>query len=273
MNKGDLDMVITSNTSTITVTSIPPDGNLIFSDDFDGSTLDPNKWTKPSGTWIWPWTDADSNNISVSNGMVRMKISTSTIGKPYRGCMLDTFAGQPDKQTYTLTYGKCEVRARLPPSNNGITAYILLWPEDNIWPPEIDFVECDGRTANTLFFTQHYCSYTGNQNDYCRIRGYKRIAPYYPLSNIDITQWHIYSVELTSSSVKWYVDGQLKVTQANYNPGQKWLFGAGIWAGCCGSGGYCATGEKDKWGGWGGCPTGHPFPQYMDIDYVRIWKY
>lgn len=223
---------------------IPSDGyTLILEDDFNGSTIDTNKWNVPNGNWQWPATDLDSNNVSVSNGMVRMKISQSPTGKPYRGCIIEN-------TTKTIQYGKCEVRARVPPSDSGIVSYILLWPADQSWPPEIDFVETSGANANTIIFTQHW----GNEPNHPQKS--------YWLKNINVTRFRRYVVEVTNTSIKWYVENDLGIlelitTQTNNSSNQEWIFSAGIWAGNCD-------------GGYGGCPSGS-FPKYMDIDYIRLY--
>lgn len=214
---------------------------LILEDNFNSSSIDTNKWSTPHGNWKpWSYTDLDRNNVSVSNGAARLKISKSSSGKPYRGCILEN-------KNKTIQYGKCEVRAKLPPSNQGVVCYILLWPADGVWPPEIDFVETSGKDSSAVIFTQHWGKHQDNSHPQQESW----------LKNIDVTQWHIYSVEVTKDSIKWYVDGSLKTTQVNRSPNTRWNFSAGIWAGNC-------TGK------WGGCPSG-TFPKYMDIDYVKLW--
>ena len=57
--------------------------------------------------------------------------------------------------THAQTYSKYLVRMRAD-KGNGISAIALLWPQANVWPPEIDFATTQGsgqkehRKARTL---------------------------------------------------------------------------------------------------------------------------
>lgn len=219
--------------------------SLIFEDNFDGTSINRVKWPTLFNNSNWyPWTSASSNNISVSNGMVRLKLSknTSGTGKPYIGTGFQN-------STVSIKRGKFVVRARFPPGNTGVVGYISIWPTSGQWPPEIDFGETTGRNANTITFTQHYKTSSG---------AHARVPII--LTNIDVTQFHTYTVELlTNNTIKWFVDGvQRGATQTNYSPNDNWFFGVGVWAG------NCTT-------SYGGCPSG-TFPKYLDMDYVRIYK-
>lgn len=88
------------------------------------------------------------------------------------------------------TYGKWEMRAKFPKGDGNYHPVLLLWPQDG-WPPEIDFAETTSDSDQVGFFL-HYSS--SNQQESAT-------------RNIDITQWHNYAVEWTSSSVTGYIDG------------------------------------------------------------------
>jgi beta-glucanase (GH16 family) len=231
-------MTVVSNVSTINISS---NENLILSDDFFGATIDTNKWTTLFDNPNWTSaTSASPSNISISNGIVHLKISKNAqLGKPYIGCGMDSDINK-------FQYGRVEVRAKFPPSNEGVVGYLLLWSPNSIRAEEIDFAEQNGYTANNITFNYHYL-----ENNIPKEKGINL--------NIDITQYHTYTVDVKQDKIYWYVDETLENTYDNLSPNANWFFSTAIWAGNCTN-------------SWGGCPSG-TFPKYLDIDYVRIWKY
>jgi hypothetical protein len=91
------------------------------------------------------------------------------------------------------TYGAFFVRSRL--TGDGPNDVELLWPANNVWPPEIDFNET-GKASYTSA-TVHFPP--GNQTDHVELV-------------IDTTQWHTWGVIWTPTSITYTVDGQLWAT-------------------------------------------------------------
>ncbi len=89
------------------------------------------------------------------------------------------------------TYGKWEMRAKFPAGGGLYHPVLLLWPESG-WPPEIDFAETVS-DADNVTFNLHFGG-SSNQQEHAA-------------QNLDITQWHNYAVEWTSSGVTGYIDG------------------------------------------------------------------
>lgn len=89
------------------------------------------------------------------------------------------------------TYGAYFVRSRV--SGPGPNEAELLWPVQNIWPPEIDFSETGGLT-NELSASLHY----GVTNHFAQV-----------FLGINMTKWHTWGVIWTPSSVTYTVDGQV----------------------------------------------------------------
>ena len=232
--------------------------SLIYNNHFKSTTLDPKLIRFGNTTWT-NWTAASIYNVvpyypdSTSPGYVRLKLtrnpnynsncgctSSNNCCKKYVGSGFD-IRGSPFK------YGRVDIRARFPYSNAGNVGYICLWPNSpSSWPPEIDFAETDGIRSETTTFTQHYKE----------SNVHKMLVK--TLTSFTVNSFHVYTVIVTSTEVKWYVDGVWKLTQPNKSPGQYWEYSCGLWAGNCS-------------GNWGGCPT-FTTTKYLDIDYLKIYK-
>jgi hypothetical protein len=102
------------------------------------------------------------------------------------------------------TYGAYFVRSRV--TGAGPTQVEMLWPAQNVWPPEIDFDETGGTTTGTSA-TLHYGAV--NNLDQRSL-------------NINMTQWHTWGVIWTPKSITYVVDGHAwaAVTAVNEVPHQ-----------------------------------------------------
>jgi hypothetical protein len=92
------------------------------------------------------------------------------------------------------TYGAFFVRSRQ--TGGGPNEVELLWPQDNSWPPEIDFNETGGQTRLTSG-TIHW-TVVNHQIQY-------HVAT-------DLSQWHTWGVVWTPNSVVFTLDGRLWAT-------------------------------------------------------------
>lgn len=88
------------------------------------------------------------------------------------------------------TYRAYFVRSRI--TGGGANQVELLWPESNIWPPEIDFNETLGASSATVA-TIHFG--TGNRLDQ------KDLA-------ISMTKWHTWGIIWTKTRITFTVDGR-----------------------------------------------------------------
>jgi len=109
---------------------------------------------------------------------------------------------------FEFTYGKVEVKVKLPA---GVGTWPAAWMlGSNIatvsWPAcgEMDIVEHRGSELNKIFGTLHYPGRAGGNAD----GSTKVIAD-------ATTEFHIYTLDWTSESIKIYVDNQLFHTVAN----------------------------------------------------------
>ena len=195
----------------VTVNVVVGVAGLVWSDEFatDGAP-DPTKWGYDIGTGSNGWGNAElqyytnrSDNVIVQNGVLKIKaMKENYSGSAYTSARILT------KNKFAFTYGKVEVRAKMP---IGVGTWPAIWMLgsniDNVsWPAcgEIDIMEHLGRDLNNIYGTLHYPGRFGGSADGAT----RRIAN-------AATEFHIYSLDWSASSIKLSVDGQVVHTVAN----------------------------------------------------------
>ncbi|PIF33695.1 glycosyl hydrolase family 16 [Flavobacterium sp. 9] len=192
-----------------TFTTTPPNQtpdpdftNLVFSDEFntDGAP-DATKWVYDLGTGTNGWGNNEKQNYtnSATNVIVQggnLKITAkkeASGGADYSSARLKTDG------KFSFTYGKLEIKAKLP---TGAGTWPALWMlgqnyATKPWPAcgEIDMMEHVGNNQNVILSTLHYPGHSGGQGN----TGSKTIA------NVS-TEFHVYKTIWTASSVKTFVD-------------------------------------------------------------------
>lgn len=186
--------------------------NLVWSDEFDTNTLNTNNWSYDIGVGDNGWgngeaqfyTDAPSN-VTVSNGNLVITAKAETFGgRNYTSARLKS------ENKFEFTYGKVEVRAKLPEGSGTWPAIWLLGANYDqpgfTWPAcgEIDIMEHKGNEPNVIHGTLHYPGNSaGNAN------GTTVNVP-----NVS-SEFKVYSVIWSEASIRFFVDGQLFKTFAN----------------------------------------------------------
>ncbi|MDN3655280.1 family 16 glycosylhydrolase [Ferruginibacter paludis] len=201
--------VKTSIQVTVTVTASEP--KLVWSEEFDkDGAPDPAKWGYDIGTGNNGWGNSEleyytdrSKNAVVEGGVLKI----NALKENYNGSAY-TSARLLSKDKFAFTYGKVEVRAKLPAGAGTWPAIWMLGSDiaTNGWPGcgEIDIMEHLGRTENTIYGTLHYPGHSGGSAD-----GHTTVIT-------DATKaFHIYTLEWTASAVKIYADGVLYHTTIN----------------------------------------------------------
>jgi Glycosyl hydrolases family 16 len=161
-----------------------PGWKLVYSQDFSGSGL-PAGWGaysgKPGGDPNGQWNPA---NVVVSGGALHLMATSSSTG----GVM---FSGNPQTDGMYLVRMKGDYEPGLQ-----ISDIALLWPQRNVWPPEIDFYEDKGGARDSYVATVHPGP-DGDNSDQVHVT-----------VDSNATQWHTYGVEWTPSSITFTIDGQ-----------------------------------------------------------------
>ena len=195
----------------VTVTVQAPVATLVWSDEFntDGAP-DAAKWGYDLGTGSGGWGNSEleyytnrPENVIVQGGVLKIK----AIKENYSGSQY-TSARMLSKNKFAFTYGRVEVKAKLPA---GIGTWPAIWMlgsdiDTNGWPNcgETDIMEHRGSELNKIFGTLHYPGHAGgNANGNTKV-----------ITNAT-TEFHIYKLEWTSSTINIYVDDMLYHTVAN----------------------------------------------------------
>jgi len=245
-----------------------PDGwQLVWQDEFNGNSLDTSKWT----VLIRETSKHNElqyylpDEVYVENGILRIRSRVRRYGsKEYTSGRLDTDG------KFAPVYGRFEIRAKLPGGQGLWPAHWLypqernwlmektmedavaagkerLIPEERPWYTEIDIMEFLGHEPAVLYGTIHYCAYDGA----------RRSSSGTWRGTVDYTaDFHVYALEWEPDSIRWFIDGNRIHATANGIPHKPHYLILNTAIG----------------GGWPGNPDSTTvFPQYHDIDYVRVY--
>lgn len=180
--------------------------NLVWSDEFDVNGA-PNSanWTYDLGAGGWGNGEAqtytnNAGNVIVQDGL--LKIIAKAEGGGYTSARLKS------ENLFEFTYGRVEVRAKLPASQ-GTWPAIWMLGEDyatNTWPAcgEIDIMEQTGSNKSTVLGTLHYPAVSPGAGN----SGSTTVST-------ATSEFHNYSVEWTPEFVKILVDDTVYHTVPN----------------------------------------------------------
>jgi beta-glucanase (GH16 family) len=185
--------------------------SLIWAEEFEtAGAPNPSKWGYDIGAGGWgnaelQYYTNSLGNASVSDGTLKITAKKENFsGSSY------TSARLLSKDKFSFKYGKVEARAKLPAGGGTWPAIWMLGNNINSagWPAcgEIDIMEHKGNDLNRIFGTLHYPGRSGGNAD-----GSTTV-----ISNAT-TDFHIYTLEWTSSSIKISVDNTIFYTFANNN--------------------------------------------------------
>lgn len=182
------------------------DPNLLWSDEFDGKTIDESKWAFDIGNGSQGWGNWEKQyyrkeNAYVSNGTLKIVAKNENYGGfQYTSAKLKT-AGKFD-----FTYGRVEARIKLPAISGTWPAFWMLptstlnnkgWP----WSGEIDIMENKGNEYDKTSSTVHAA---GNET---QTHSHYVTKEYTLASRVD--NWHTYSVDWREGKISFYVDNNL----------------------------------------------------------------
>ncbi|ADQ44988.1 Glucan endo-1,3-beta-D-glucosidase [Caldicellulosiruptor kronotskyensis 2002] len=247
---------------------IQPTWQLVWEDDFNSSSIDTTKWNFTIGAGGYgnnelQYYSSRPENARVENGNLIIEARKENFeGSPYTSAKLTT------QGKFSFTYGKVEVRAKLP-EGQGVWPAIWMMPEDmNLyggWPVcgEIDIMELLGHEPNKVYGTIHY----GNPHTY---HGGNYTLPNGQKFSDD---FHVFGLEWEPGKIKWYVDGQLYYETSDwFSRSSNEAFDYT----------YPAPFDREFYlilnvavgGNWPGYPPkdANYFPQKMVVDWVRVYK-
>ena len=179
--------------------------NLVWSDEFNTEGApDAAKWGYNLGTGDNGWGNNEKQNYtnSATNVIVQGGSLKITAKKETSGGQAYSSARLVSDNKFKFTYGKVEIRAKLPIGAGTWPAIWMLGQNyaTNPWPAcgEIDIMEHVGNNQNFVLGTFHYPGRSGGSAD----SGSKTIA------NVS-TEFHVYKAVWSAASIKIYADDTL----------------------------------------------------------------
>ncbi len=241
---------------------ITPEGEyeLVWADEFEYEGLpDAESWSME--VWgpgqvngeLQSYT-ADPANVDVRNGVLRINLRKEEDGRVTSARVIS--AGKR-----TFTYGRFEIRARLPQGRGTWPAIWMLGQsimEGTSWPEcgEIDIMEHVGYDPGRVHASVH----TRDRN---HVIGTQATGSTYESSFA--TAFHVYECEWTPAGISISVDGKqyFSYVPTSYTV-EEWPFGEPAFL-------LLNVAWGGGWGGAQGVDEG-VLPQTMEVDYVRVYQ-
>ena len=172
---------------------------LVWSDEFNGTSVDGSKWNVDAGN---PNVNNEreyyqASNATVTGGNLVITAKNQSVGgQPFTSAKLQT-SGK-----FSTTYGRIEARIKVPAFQGSWPAFWMLGTNIGSvgWPTcgEIDILE-QVNTSNTILGTMHWNGGSGH-------------VQYGSSTTTTLADYHVYAVEWDTNSIKWFVDNTLYVT-------------------------------------------------------------
>lgn len=226
---------------------------LNWSDDFTGTSLDTSKWVVETGIMGLAaeeqyYRPASNGNITVSGGILTLTAKRQSYGGK-------AFTSGRIRTVSTFTTGRIEARIKLP---YGQGAFPAFWELTKNWQTsgkygETDILELWGSESGTENATIESSLHRNSSGSGSVTQAYT--TPDYSWFNDD---YHIFTVEKTSTQIKFYVDGSLYWTVNQSGTGWTNLTTEPAWIIL-----NLAIIYSD---------STTPMPMTMQIDYVKYYK-
>jgi len=169
---------------------------LVWADEFHGS-ISPD-WKFDIGNGSGGWGNNELEYYRRENATVENDALVITAKKEDFGGMHYTSARMTTQGIRSFKYGRMEARMKLPSVMGTWPAWWMLGSNITTvgWPAsgEIDIME-QVNTNQQVLGTAHWQAADGSH------------AMYGGSSNTNVTAWHVYAVEWSPTSIKWFVDG------------------------------------------------------------------
>ena len=237
---------------------------LVFSDEFNGDSLDTSKWDT---SFIWG-TDLfingeeqyyvdiknepdfgfnpfsfDGDNLTISTIETPPELAGEAVNQPYLSGIITSYTA------FKFTYGYAETRAKFTHGRGYWPAFWLLNAYYVDAKPEIDIMEFIGHNQDVMYHTYHYFDSDGEL----------RSTKSHPVAGIDFTaDYHTFAVEWSPGELVFYVDGIETKRVIDINVSQQEMY---------------VLANQAVGGWWAGSPDETtPIPGDYIIDYIRVYQ-
>lgn len=243
-----------------------PGYKLVWSDEFEGATIDNEKWEHEvnghggGNNELQYYTDRSENSF-VKDGMLHITAKQEEYTGP-DGTRYYTSARMRTMNKGDWKYGRFDIRAKLP-YGQGLWPAIWMLPTDWVyggWPfsGEIDIMELVGHETWKVYGTIHYVN---NQGQHTHSGGSYTIS-----QGTFASDFHTFRLDWEENEMRWYVDDVLYYTRTEWNTteapypapfDQRFHLLLNVAVG----------------GNWPGNPDlTTTWPQEMVVDYVRVYE-
>jgi len=259
-NDDDVNELVIPMTGYITPESYPG-MELVWSDEFSGSSLNTDNWTYEIGRGNGGWGNNElqyyqEENTSLKSGNLVIEAREESFGgAEYTSSRLITQGKQ------NFRFGRIDIRAVLPEGQGLWPALWMLGTKINAvgWPAcgEIDIMELVGSRPGRVLGTAHFGANFANhtfKGDRINLPGGDKFSD----------EYHVFSLVWQENKLEWYVDDELYFELAPRDTGIQpypfndnffFIFNVAVGGDLPGSPDATTT-----------------FPQRMIVDYVRVFK-
>lgn len=245
------DMVLPKNSVAFVSKTRVLTYQLVWSDEFNGTSVDPTNWVFEKGGGGWGNNELEyyqAANATVANGYLSI-----TAKKQRVGANQYTSARMKTQGLHQFTFGRIEARIKMPVVQGLWPAFWMLGTNITTvgWPKcgEIDIME----HINTDSLNHGTIHWYNNGN-----------ASYGGQVTTSPSQFHVYDIEWTSSAITWHIDGVQYFTANIAN---------GINNTTCFQNPFFIILNLAVGGNWPGNTIDNTkLPASMVVDYVRVYQ-
>lgn len=243
---------------------------LIWSDEFDGNSLDMDKWSYEVGDGCdkgegmcgwgnneWQFYTSDGSNVVVSDGTLKIWAKYDATTQAYTSARLSS----KGKANFDLSKPRrIEAKIKLPDESYGLWPAFWMMPslqQLNTWPKygEIDIMEYIGREPNQTYACAHYGETWNDKSHKCALMDYKEHG----------SEWfHDFVLESTGEKLEWFVNGHkiFALTPEDIEPKFDWPFESVFHL-------ILNLAVGGNWPQYPDITT--QFPAVLEVDYVRVY--
>ncbi len=233
--------------------------DLLWRDEFNGTSIDESKWNFEIGTGSNGWGNNELQYYRKENAfiieddyLVIDAKEEAFSGRQYTSTRMTT------QGKFDFAFGRVDIRANLPTGQGIWPALWMLGANFSSvgWPScgEIDIMEIIGSKPSTLHGTTHWSDDSNNYASY----GGETTLP----SGIFKDNFHVFSIVWDSSKIRWLLDDvEYHVIDispsglSEFRSPHFFIFNVAVG------------------GNWPGSPNNTTeFPQQMIVDYIRVFK-
>lgn len=192
---------------------------LVWSDEFDGTSLDGTKWDVDLGngffdykthSWVPGWGNEelqyytrDAANLCVRDSLLHIR----ALREPLHGCGYTSARVKTRRRDgtplFTKCYGRFEFRAKVP-SGKGLWPALWLLPQDDAYGTwaasgEIDVMEIVGARSHEYLASIHFGSTFPQRSLVTHVHAFA--------DGGTVGDFHVYAVEWEPGIIRWFVDG------------------------------------------------------------------